>query len=101
MHTSLAVEHGTNLRAFNTFGLPCTAQSLVRITCDADVRRVLDDPNLGTAPKFILGGGSNLVLTQDLKACVMKVEVKGQANHGTTRCSGASTTTCPAWKTWA
>ena len=77
MHTSLAVEHGTNLRAFNTFGLPCTAQSLVRITCDADVRRVLDDPNLGTAPKFILGGGSNLVLTQDLKACVMKVEVKG------------------------
>ncbi len=77
MHTPLAVEHGTNLRAFNTFGLPCMAQSLVRITSDADVRRVLDDPQLGTAPKFVLGGGSNLVLTQDIKACVLKVEVKG------------------------
>ena len=77
MRTSIAVEHGTNLKPFNTFGLPCVAQSLVRITSDADVRRVLDDPKLGREPKFILGGGSNLVLTQDLQACVLKVEVKG------------------------
>ena len=35
--------------------------------------KILDDPVLGRGPKFILGGGSNLVLTQDIKACVLKV----------------------------
>ena len=78
MHIPPIVEHGASLRAFNTFGLPCLAQALVRITSDADVRRVVDDPVLGRGPKFILGGGSNLVLTQDIKACVLKVEVMGR-----------------------
>jgi UDP-N-acetylmuramate dehydrogenase len=78
MHKPLAVEHGANLKPFNTFGLPCVAQTLVRITSDADVRRVVDDPVLGRGPKFILGGGSNLVLTHDLSACVLKVEVRGR-----------------------
>jgi UDP-N-acetylmuramate dehydrogenase len=79
MHSPLAVENGTNLKPYNTFGLPCVARTLVRITSEADVRRLLGDPELGRAPKFILGGGSNLVLTRDLDACVLKLEVKGRA----------------------
>lgn len=78
MHTPLTVEHGANLKQYNTFGLPSNAQALVRITSESDVRRVVDDPALGLAPKFILGGGSNLVLTQDVRACVLKVEVMGR-----------------------
>jgi UDP-N-acetylmuramate dehydrogenase len=78
MHTPLAVEHGANLKQYNTFGLPSAAQALVRVTSESDVRRVVDDPTLGRAPKFILGGGSNLVLTQDVQACVLKVEVTGR-----------------------
>lgn len=78
MHTPLAVEHGANLKQYNTFGLPSNAQALVRVTSESDVRRVVDDPTLGRAPKFILGGGSNLVLTQDVQACVLKVEVMGR-----------------------
>jgi len=77
MHRALAVEHGVNLKPYNTFALPCTAHTLVRIHGEADVRRVVDDPELGRAPKFILGGGSNLVLTQDIKPVVLKVEVPG------------------------
>jgi len=41
------------------------------------VRRVLDHPELGRARKFVLGGGSNIVLTRDLDAVVLKVEVDG------------------------
>jgi UDP-N-acetylmuramate dehydrogenase len=54
-----------NLRPYNTFGLPAVAHTLVRMRSDADVRRVLDHPELGRAPKLVLGGGSNLVLTRD------------------------------------
>ena len=77
MHSPLAVERGVNLKPYNTFGLPCMAQTLVRIRSESDVRRVVDDRELGPAPKFVLGGGSNLVLTQDVKSVVLKVEVPG------------------------
>ncbi|MDC8787104.1 UDP-N-acetylmuramate dehydrogenase [Roseateles koreensis] len=73
----MTVEREVNLKPFNTFGLPATARSLVRIRETADVRRVLDDPELGRAPKFVLGGGSNLVLTQDIAAVVLKIEIPG------------------------
>ena len=74
----LTIEQGVNLRALNTFGLPAVARQLVRITSDADVRRVLDHPELGRAPKLVLGGGSNLVLTRDPQELVLRVEVMGR-----------------------
>jgi UDP-N-acetylmuramate dehydrogenase len=43
-----------------------------------DVHAVLAHPELGPEPKFILGGGSNIVLTGDVKAVVLKVEVAGR-----------------------
>jgi UDP-N-acetylmuramate dehydrogenase len=73
----LAVERDASLRQHNTFGLPATARRLVRITSDADVRRVLAHPELGRAPKFVLGGGSNVILTRDMPELVLKVEVRG------------------------
>lgn len=74
----LAVERNVSLREFNTFGLPAVASALVRITCDADVRRLLADPELGRQRKLVLGGGSNLVLTRDVPHVVLKVEVRGR-----------------------
>jgi UDP-N-acetylmuramate dehydrogenase len=78
MQCELPVERGVNLRPYNSFGLPAVARRLIRITSDADVRRVLGDPEVGRAPKFVLGGGSNVVLTRDLDAVVLKVEVMGR-----------------------
>ncbi len=73
----MLIERGVSLRAYNTFGLPAVAGTLVRVSSDADVRRVVDDAELGLAPKFILGGGSNIVLTKDMPQVVVKVEVTG------------------------
>src|SRR3954453_16888434 len=74
---ALHVERGVALRAYNTFGLPAVAHTLVRIGSDADVRKVVDHPQLGLAPKFVLGGGSNIILTRDMPQIVLKVEVRG------------------------
>jgi UDP-N-acetylmuramate dehydrogenase len=71
------VETRVNLRALNTFGLPATAEHLVRVRSEADVRRLVDHPQWGRMPKLVLGGGSNLVFTQDVKPLVIKVEVPG------------------------
>jgi UDP-N-acetylmuramate dehydrogenase len=74
----MQIESGVSLKPYNSFGLPAVAQTLVRITGDADVRRVVDHPELGLAPKFVLGGGSNIVLTRDMPQVVLKVEVTGR-----------------------
>ena len=73
----MQIESGVSLKPYNTFGLPAVAHTLVRVSSDADVRRVVDDPKLGLAPKFILGGGSNIILTRDMPQVVLKVEVRG------------------------
>lgn len=73
----MQIETGVSLKPYNSFSLPAVAGTLVRITSDADVRRVVDHPTLGTAPKFVLGGGSNIILTRDMPQVVLKVEVRG------------------------
>jgi len=74
---AITIERDVNLRGYNTFGLPATARRLVRLREPVDVRRVVDHPELGRAPKFVLGGGSNLVFTRDLEPVVLKVEIPG------------------------
>lgn len=73
----MRIETAVNLRAWNTFGLPAIAQTLIHIDEEADVRRVVDHPAFGRAPKFILGGGSNIVLARDVSAVVLKVAIGG------------------------
>lgn len=72
------IERHASLKPYNSFGLPATAHTLVRVASDTDVRRLIDDPDLGRAPKFVLGGGSNIVLTRDVEPVVVKVEIFGK-----------------------
>jgi len=73
----MQIETGVSLKPHNTFGLPAVARTLVRVKSDADVRQDVDHPELGRAPKFVLGGGSNIILTRDMPQLVLKVEVRG------------------------
>ena len=73
----MLVEPNTPLQAHNTFGISAKALQLVRVHTEADVQAVLADAVLRDAPKFVLGGGSNIVLTGDVKPLVLKVEIKG------------------------
>lgn len=73
----MLVEKNIPLQAFNTFRIVAKAHALARITHEQDVRALLADPEWAEAPKFVLGGGSNIVLTGDVKPLVLKVEVRG------------------------
>ncbi len=73
----MLVEKNVPLQPYNTFHIVAKAHTLVRIASTSDLLQLLADPVLGQAPKFILGGGSNIVLTGDVKAVVLKVEIKG------------------------
>jgi UDP-N-acetylmuramate dehydrogenase len=74
----MLVEKNVPLQSFNTFGIVAKALSLIRLQNEADIAAVLADSALKSVPKFILGGGSNIVLTGDVKALVLKVDIMGK-----------------------
>ena len=74
----MLVEKNVSLRAYNAFGIVARAQTLVRVSGEADVAAVLAEPGLAGMPRFVLGGGSNIVLTGDVRHLVLKVEVMGR-----------------------
>ena len=74
----MLVEKNVPLQSCNTFGIVAKALCLARIRSEADIAALLQDPQLLAVPKFILGGGSNIVLTGDVRPLVLKVEIMGK-----------------------
>jgi UDP-N-acetylmuramate dehydrogenase len=74
----MIVEQNVALVSHNSFGIVAKARALVRVRSEEDVRAVLADPQLREQPKFVLGGGSNIVITGDVRPLVLKVEVTGR-----------------------
>jgi len=74
----MLVEKNVPLQPLNTFHIVARAQALARVRGEADVLALLADPDWGVEPKFVLGGGSNVVLTGDVKPLVLKVEIPGR-----------------------
>ncbi|MDB5885075.1 MAG: UDP-N-acetylmuramate dehydrogenase [Polaromonas sp.] len=80
----MLVEKNVPLQSSNTFGIVAKALSLARIQSEADIADVLQDPALQAMPKFVLGGGSNIELTGDVRPLVLKVEIMGKRLAGET-----------------
>ena len=73
----MLVENNVALQPLNTFGIAARAQRLARLRSEADLAALMARPDW-TAPVFVLGGGSNLVITGDIKALVLKVDIPGK-----------------------
>lgn len=74
----MLVEKNVPLQDCNTFHIVAKAHTLVRVGSEGDLLALIGDPELAALPKFVLGGGSNIVLTGDVKPLVLKVEVMGK-----------------------
>ena len=72
----MKIELNFPLKKYNTFGIEAKAKQFVAVHNLAELKSVLehhiDDK------KFILGGGSNMLLTQDIDALVIHVDLKGK-----------------------
>ncbi|MEM5427561.1 UDP-N-acetylmuramate dehydrogenase [Cupriavidus oxalaticus] len=65
------------LRRHNTFGFDASARYAVHVRTEADLTEALADPRANGLPLVVLGGGSNVVLTRDLDALVLLMEIPG------------------------
>ncbi len=64
-----------DLKQYNSFGIQAFAKKYVHITNINDLANVLRD-NV-SEKKFILGGGSNMLLTQNIDALVLHIDIRG------------------------
>jgi len=78
----MLVENQIALQPYNTFGIAARARQLVRVPDVAALQAFMATPawsdTLAGMPPFVLGGGSNLVLTGDVKPLMLKVEIGGR-----------------------
>ena len=65
------------LQALNTFGINCKAKLYTQVRNEDGVRRLIDDGYFRKEESLILGGGSNLLFTQDFNGFVVKNAIKG------------------------
>ena len=76
----MLVEKNIPLQDCNTFGIAASADTLVRIRSAADVQDFAASQHYRGRQVFVLGGGSNIVLTGDVvHAVVLKMEIPGIA----------------------
>ena len=64
------------LKKYNTFGIEAFAKKFVAVHSVDDLKKVLEENK--SEKKFILGGGSNMLLTKDIDALVIHIDLKGK-----------------------
>ncbi|MDR6160977.1 UDP-N-acetylmuramate dehydrogenase [Pseudomonas fluorescens] len=74
---SLQIQAQVSLKAFNTFGVDVRAQLFAEAHSDADVREALAYAVSHDVPLLVIGGGSNLLLTADVQALVLRMATRG------------------------
>jgi UDP-N-acetylmuramate dehydrogenase len=63
-----------SLKNYNTFGIDTNAQQFVSVNSISELKDILSN----NKEIFILGGGSNMLLTQDISTLVVHINLKGR-----------------------
>ena len=72
-----SVKKNHSLKNYNTFGIVSTAKYFVSFSSENELVELLKNDLYKTEPLFILGGGSNILLTQDFDGLVLANTIKG------------------------
>ena len=72
----MQIHNNFSLKKYNTFGIEAKAKQFVAVHTINELKTILQNHPNDT--KFILGGGSNMLLTQDIKALVIHIDLKGK-----------------------
>jgi UDP-N-acetylmuramate dehydrogenase len=82
MASQLDIQSQYSLRALNTFGIDAKAAHFLEVTDIVQLDALYREPSLRTMPRLVLGGGSNLLFTQDFSGLVLHIATQGIAITG-------------------
>ncbi|MGQ7945151.1 UDP-N-acetylmuramate dehydrogenase [Flavobacterium sp. WC2509] len=72
----MEIQSNFSLKNYNTFGIEAKAKQFVAVHTVYELKTILEQNK--TEKKFILGGGSNMLLTKDIDALVIHIDLKGK-----------------------
>ena len=73
----MKIQENISLKPFTTFGIDKKAKFFTTVTTLDELKSALLVAKEKQLPVFILGGGSNILLTRDIEGLVIKLEIKG------------------------
>ncbi|MBD3631235.1 MAG: UDP-N-acetylmuramate dehydrogenase [Cyclobacterium sp.] len=73
----MKIQENISLSAYNTFGINKKARFLYEAESKEDVLYAFNQSRQLNKPLFVLGGGSNILLLEDLDAVVLKINIQG------------------------
>lgn len=73
----MEIAENLSLKNFNTFGIDAKARAFVEIKSEEEIIELLSSKRIKGLRKFILGGGSNILLTKDFDGLIIKNSIQG------------------------
>src|ERR1700759_807850 len=82
----MSIQSNISLKPYNTFGIDATAKYFTEIKLAEELKGILGDKKIAGEKKLILGGGSNILLTQNynglvIRNCIPGIEVTSETEH--------------------
>ena len=69
--------HNHSLKSFNTFGVGVKSKLFADIKTENDIINLKSDRSLKEEKKLVLGGGSNILFTENFDGLVIKISIAG------------------------
>lgn len=76
--TSDPFRYNVSLAAYTTLGVEVQARKFLSVTSEEQLKQVLKTGEACGEPCLILGGGSNVLFTDDYKGCILHMQIQGR-----------------------
>ena len=73
----MMIEQNISLKPYNTFGMDVAAKYFSSINSEESLLELLSSPEAKNNPLFVLGGGSNILLTKNVDGLLIRNEMEG------------------------
>ncbi|HNW97836.1 MAG TPA: UDP-N-acetylmuramate dehydrogenase [Bacteroidales bacterium] len=73
----MIILENVSLKPYNTFGIDAEARAFAELNTLQDIQTFLNTARYKSRQKLILGGGSNILFTNDFNGVVVKINTKG------------------------
>lgn len=74
---ALTIENDFQLQDYNTFGVAASASAYIGIDSESALHELYDSGAFSQRPFLILGGGSNILFTQDFDGLIVHMHIPG------------------------